>query len=151
MENKKKIIITIAILAIAIVVVAVLLALANNSSNGEVGDVNVQTEKLANDLDKADVDTTNLDIPEYFDVEKIIEAQTIENENMAGNQASILESPAFSIPKNVSGIEMMTAEDKAILGIDQNLDIQVLGRNEVGQITGYQFIYSEEDFILDLR
>jgi len=85
-------------------------------------------------------------IPETFDVEKI--GAPIE---LDASQISILESPDFSIPKNIEGVEMMGREEKETLGLDPELNIQVLGRNDSGQPTGYQFIYSEEDFVLDLR
>jgi len=45
----------------------------------------------------------------------------------------------------------MGREEKEALGLDPELNIQVLGRDASGQATGYQFIYSEEDLVLDLR
>ncbi len=146
MENKNKIIITMAILAVAVVITAVLLTVMNKSNNEEASNLIVPQENLINEASQV-----NPDMPEYFDVDKIIESQIIENENMSESQISILESPDFSIPKDVSGIEMMTVEEKLSMGIDENLNVQILGRNEAGQVTGYQFIYNEEDFVIDLR
>jgi len=146
MENKNKIIITMAILAVAVVITAVLLTVMNKSNNEEVNNLIVPQKNLINETSQV-----NPDVSESFDVNKIIESQIIENENMSESQISILESPDFSIPKDVSGIEMMTVEEKLSMGIDENLNVQILGRNEAGQVTGYQFIYNEEDFVIDLR
>ena len=146
MENKNKIIITMAILAIAVVITAVLLTVMNKSNNEEANNLNIPQGNSTNGANQMDAA-----VPEYFDVDKIIESQITENENMSNSQISILESPIFSIPKDVSDIEMMTKEEKSAMGIDENLNVQILGRNEAGQVTGYQFIYSEEDFVIDLR
>lgn len=147
MENKNKVIVTVAAIAVIVIIIAVLLVVINKNDNEKVTDLNVQSENLV--IDEVIMEDSTL--PEYFDVEKITEAQVIKNENMNASQASILESFDFSIPKDVSGVEMMTKAEKLSLGLDENLDIQILGRNETGQITGYQFIYSEEDFVLDSR
>lgn len=138
---------TIAAIAVIVIIIVVLLAVINKNDNEDVTDLNTQPENLT--IDEIIMEDSTL--PEYFDAEKITEAQVIKNENMNASQASILENSDFSIPKDVSGVEMMTKAEKISLGLDENLDIQVLGRNEAGQITGYQFIYSEEDFVLDSR
>lgn len=137
-----------AILAVAVVITAVLLTVMNksNNENEEINNPNVQQSNLIKETGEIDSTAT-----EYFDAEKIIESQVIENENMDESEVSVLEYPIFSIPKDVSDIEMMTKEEKLAMGLDENLNIQILGRNEEGIITGYQFINSEEDFVLDLR
>jgi len=90
--------------------------------------------------------TVNNNLSDEFDVNRIPEVQQVDE-----SRESIINNPRFSIPKDVSGIEMMTQVEKESLGIDPNLEVQVLGRSEDGRPTGYQFIYSEEDFILDIK
>jgi hypothetical protein len=125
---------------------------SNNSFSGQDETLEDSQGVLKIDiLDNDFVEEVNLTddrelIPELFDVNKIVEPKELD-----ASQKSILESPRFSIPKDISGIEMMSQEEKESLGIDPELDVQVLGRTENGQPTGYQFIYSEEDFILDLE
>ncbi len=90
--------------------------------------------------------TVNNNLSDEFDVNRIPEVQQVDE-----SRESIINNPRFSIPKDISGIEMMTQVEKESLGIDPNLEVQVLGRSEDGRPTGYQFIYSEEDFILDIK
>jgi len=147
MENKNKIIVMTAAVALIVIVIAVLLAVINKNNSEKVSGLNAEQENLVSE----EVIVEDSTVPEYFDIEKINEAQIIKSEDTNVFQASILESPDFSIPKDVTGVEMMTKSEKLSMGLDENLDIQILGRNEAGQITGYQFISSEEDFVRDLR
>jgi hypothetical protein len=97
-------------------------------------------------LEEEFLDLEETAVSELFDVEKITAPK-----EFSVSEESILESSIFSIPKNVSEIEMMSIEEKKLLGLDPEMNIQVLGRTEDGKPTGYQFIFSEEDFVIDMR
>ncbi len=84
-------------------------------------------------------------VPDNFDVDRIINEVTIDE-----SIQSIIDNPKYSIPKNVADIEMMTHAQKVEMGLDVEMDYQILGRSEDGSISSYQPIISESSFILDL-
>ena len=146
MKNKNYLIYLVSIIVIVVVVYFVfLLPDKNKVVNNDLEKNNVQTDSVEN-VNIGDSEINDASVPSTFDVEKIAKPKELD-----ARQVSILESSNFSIPKDVAGIEMMSKQEKESLGLDSELNIQVLGRNEEGQVTGYQFIYSEGDFILDLR
>jgi len=146
MKNKNYFIYLISIIVIAVVVFFVYFLQGKNKvANNNIEKNNVQSDPIEN-VNVVDSEINDVSVPSTFDVEKIAKPKELD-----ARQVSILESSNFSIPKDVAGIEMMSKQEKESLGLDPELNIQVLGRNEEGQVTGYQFIYSEGDFILDLR
>ena len=146
MKNKNYFIYLISIIVIAVVVFFVYFLQGKNKvANNNIEKNNVQSDPIEN-VNVVDSEINDVSIPSTFGIEKIANPKELD-----ASQISILESSNFSIPKDVEGIEMMSGEEKELLGLDPELNIQVLGRDEEGNVTGYQFIYSEEDFILDLR
>jgi energy-coupling factor transporter transmembrane protein EcfT len=135
----KKLFILIPIL-LAIVIFILFFFCFEYFKNNKLGGENI------NSINQGEEGSVNNNLSDEFDVNRIPEVQQVDE-----SRESIINNPRFSIPKDVSGIEMMTLAEKESLGIDPNLEVQVLGRSEDGRPTGYQFIYSEEDFILDIK
>ena len=146
MKNKNYLIYVAIFLVIIVILFFAYFLQDGKQTADENGEQNVAPSNSIENIIVNDPELEALSIPGTFDIQKIVAPKELDE-----SQVSILESPEFSIPKSIEGIEMMNKEEKEALGLDPELNIQVLGRNSSGQATGYQFIYSEEDFVLDLR
>lgn len=133
--NKKKIFILISLIII-IIAIAVILVLMNKK-NG------LTFNKQA---DNAKLNQANPAVSEVLDVKKIDTQKELSQDDM-----DVVASDLFTVPKDISGIELMSNEEKTKMGLDVNLVIQVLGRLPDGRPAGYKFINSEADLLLDTR
>lgn len=142
---------TLLILATLVVLALVINSFSYPQTPGEVIDNQDpnSSQELEVDLGSEQVieglDERIYGVPDNFDVDRIINEVTIDE-----SIQSIIDNPKYSIPKNVADIEMMTHAQKVEMGLDVEMDYQILGRSEDGSISSYQPIISESSFILDL-
>ena len=140
MENKKISFLIIFALGLLILSLFIFVLVKLNSEEGVEADKDndINSEVMVNDnVNK---------VPADYDVNKIESEQIVDE-----SRQTIIDNPNYRIPSSVAEIEMMGKAEKRELELDEDIDIQVLGRREDGTASAYQFIFSESDFILNLE